>query len=105
MIEGTLMLGATPKQATKRLVNQAFDSAILPTINSMIGMGIVFLPGMMTGQILSGVDPLVSIEYQIAIMLGISGSVALTVLLFTTFGYRTFFNERNQLIEVEEKEV
>lgn len=101
MIEGALMLGATPKQATKPLVNQAFDAAILPTINSMVGMGIVFLPGMMTGQILAGVDPLVSIEYQIAIMLGISGSVALTVLLFTILGYRTFFNERCQLIEKE----
>jgi putative ABC transport system permease protein len=45
-IEGALMLGATPKAATRKVVNQAFDAAMLPTINSMVGMGIIFLPGM-----------------------------------------------------------
>jgi putative ABC transport system permease protein len=63
----------------------------------MVGMGIVFLPGMMTGQILSGVSPLTAIEYQIAIMLGILGSVALTVVMFVQLGYKTFFNEECQL--------
>ncbi|PKM79617.1 MAG: iron export ABC transporter permease subunit FetB [Firmicutes bacterium HGW-Firmicutes-13] len=97
MIEGALMLGATPNQATKNIVNDAFTAAILPTINSMVGMGIVFLPGMMTGQILSGVSPITAIEYQIAIMLGIMGSVSLTVFMLVQMGYKTFFNERSQL--------
>ncbi|HZH59153.1 MAG TPA: ABC transporter permease, partial [Metabacillus sp.] len=91
-----LMLGATPEAATKSVVNSAFDSAILPTINNMVGMGIVFLPGMMTGQILAGIDPIIAIEYQIAILLGITGSVALTVMVFTTLGYKTFFNSKQQ---------
>ncbi len=56
-IEAALMLGASPQQATRQVANQAFYNAILPTVNSMIGMGIIFLPGMMTGQILSGVSP------------------------------------------------
>jgi putative ABC transport system permease protein len=98
LIESTLMLGATPKVACKQIVDNAFDSAILPTINSMVGMGIVFLPGMMTGQILSGTSPVTAIEYQVAIMLGILGSVALTVILFVQLGYKTFFNEHSQLI-------
>lgn len=97
-VESGLMLGATPKEAARPIVNQAFDSAILPTINSMVGMGIVFLPGMMTGVILSGTDPLVAIKYQIVIMLGITGSVSLSVILFVQFGYKTFFNKRDQLI-------
>lgn len=97
LIETALMLGATSKMATKEIVNSAFDSAILPTINSMVGMGIVFLPGMMTGQILSGTSPVTAIEYQIAVMLGIVGSVALTVMLFVQLGYKTFFNEQHQL--------
>lgn len=96
LIEGALMLGASPEVATKSVVNSAFDSAILPTINNMVGMGIVFLPGMMTGQILAGISPLIAIEYQIAILLGITGSVALTIMIFTHYGYKTFFNERNQ---------
>jgi len=98
LVESALMLGATPKMAAKQIVDNAFDSAILPTINSMVGMGIVFLPGMMTGQILSGTSPVTAIEYQIAIMLGILGSVAFTVILFVQLGYKTFFNEQSQLI-------
>jgi len=98
LVEGALMLGATPKEATKEIANRAFDSAMMPTINNMVGMGIIFLPGMMTGQILGGASPLVSIEYQIAIMLGIAGAVALSVIIFILFGYKTFFNERGQLV-------
>lgn len=64
----------------------------------MVGMGIVFLPGMMTGQILSGTAPTTAIEYQMAIMLGILGSVSLTVILFVQLTYKTFFNKEGQLV-------
>lgn len=101
-IETALMLGAAPNAACKQVVDSAFDSSILPTINSMIGMGIVFLPGMMTGQILSGTSPTTAIEYQIAIMLGILGGVALTVIIFVQLGYKTFFNNEAQLIFEEQ---
>jgi putative ABC transport system permease protein len=67
----------------------------------MVGMGIVSLPGMMTGQILSGTSPLIATKYQIAIMLGIVGSVALSVILFVILGYRTFFNQEDQLIQTD----
>lgn len=97
-IETALMLGATPKTATRLIVRNAFDAAILPTINSMVGMGIVILPGMMTGQILSGTSPLIAIKYQIAIMLGILGSVSFSVLILVEWGYRTFFNAEAQLL-------
>ncbi|MGP4041699.1 ABC transporter permease [Gracilibacillus sp. D59] len=96
-VEAALMLGAPPNKASQGIVNHAFDSAILPTINSMVGMGIVFLPGMMTGVILSGAGPMDAIKYQIAIMLGITGSVSLSVILFLYFGYKTFFNNYAQL--------
>jgi putative ABC transport system permease protein len=96
-IEAALMLGAVPKIAVKGIVDNAFDAAVLPTINSMVGMGIVFLPGMMTGQILAGLSPISAIKYQIAIMLGILGSVSLTVIIFINLGYKTFFNKDSQL--------
>lgn len=98
LVEAALMLGARPKDATKYFSDKAFDSAILPTINSMIGMGIVFLPGMMTGQILSGTSPITAIKYQIAIMLGILGGVTISVSVFLMLGYRAFFNKEDQLI-------
>ncbi|MCX8131720.1 MAG: iron export ABC transporter permease subunit FetB [Clostridia bacterium] len=97
LIESSLMLGASPKTASKNIINNAFDSAILPTINTMVSMGIVSLPGMMTGQVLSGTSPVTAIGYQIAIMLGILGSVSLTVIIFVQLGYKTFFNEHQQL--------
>ncbi|MFD2923619.1 ABC transporter permease [Halobacillus naozhouensis] len=97
-VEAALMLGASPQAATKKWVNRAFDSAILPTINKMVGMGIVFLPGMMTGQILAGASPFIAVEYQIAILLGIIGAVSLTVILFVNLAYKVFFNERSQLL-------
>jgi len=96
-IENALMLGATPEKATKDIQNRSFYNAVLPTINSMIGMGIVFLPGMMTGQILAGAAPLTAIKYQIAIMMGILGSVTLTVYLMVKWGMKSFFNERAQI--------
>lgn len=96
-IENSLMLGASPLVATKEIVNNAFDSAILPTMNNMLTIGIVSIPGMMTGQILSGTFPLTAIKYQIGIMLAILGSTGLATVLFVTLGYRTFFTKDNRL--------
>lgn len=98
LVEEALVLGATPRMATKSIIDSTFDAAIMPTFNSMIGMGIVFLPGMMTGQILSGTSPTTAVAYQISIMFGILGSVSLTVILMLHFGYQSFFNEDDQLL-------
>ena len=102
LVEGALMLGATPRDATMGITRDVFTSAIMPTINSMVGMGIIFLPGMMTGQILAGISPMVAIEYQIAIMLGILGAVSITLFMLTRLGYQTFFNKWSQLEDMEE---
>jgi putative ABC transport system permease protein len=96
-VENSLMLGATPARAVKEITNDAFDCAILPTMNNMLTMGIVSLPGMMTGQILSGTFPLTAIKYQIGIMMAILGSTALCVVLFVTLGYKTFFTRDGRL--------
>lgn len=97
MIENSLMLGATAKQATKDIVNKSIETSLLPTLNSMLGMGIISLPGMMTGQILSGTLPTVAIKYQIGIMLAILGAITITVIIFVILGYKTYFNKREQL--------
>jgi putative ABC transport system permease protein len=97
-IEEALVLGATPKAATEHILKAAFDAAIMPTLNTMLGMGIIFLPGMMTGQILSGTNPLTAITYQIIIMLGILAAASLSVFLALQLGYKTFFNKDEQLV-------
>ena len=95
-IEALLNLGATPKKILLPYVNNAIETALLPTLNSMLGMGIVSLPGMMTGQILSGTLPTTAIMYQIAIMIAICTTVCLTVFCSLNFGYKTLYNKRNQ---------
>ncbi|HPZ52781.1 MAG TPA: ABC transporter permease, partial [Clostridia bacterium] len=67
-------------------------------LNNMVGMGIVSLPGMMTGQILSGTMPTTAILYQISIMIAICTVVCLSVFGSLYLGYRTLYNERNQFL-------
>lgn len=58
--------------------NTAFHASLIPIINSMFAVGIVSLPGMMTGQVLSGISPLIAIRYQILIMCMIFSACALS---------------------------
>jgi len=60
----------------------AFNAALIPNINSMFAVGLVSLPGMMTGQILSGVSPLIAVRYQIMVMCMIFGSSAISAACF-----------------------
>ncbi len=62
--------------------NTALDAALIPQINGLLAVGLVSLPGMMTGQILSGVDPLVAVRYQIMVMCMVFGSAGLGAALY-----------------------
>lgn len=96
-IDALLNLGVEPKKILLPFVNNSLETALLPTMNSMLGMGIISLPGMMTGQILSGTLPTTAIMYQIAIMIAIATSVCLTVFCSLNLGYKTLYNKRNQI--------
>jgi len=98
-IETALCLGSSVQVAAEPAVSSAFRAALIPSVNAMAAMGLVFLPGMMTGQILSGTQPLVAVKYQIAIMCVITGSVALTTSLILRLGYRTYFTYYQSLRE------
>ena len=74
-----LCLGATAEEASRDIVRDALKAGMIPSINSLTGVGIVFLPGMMTGQILAGADPMLAISYQIVVMFMIVASTTLTV--------------------------
>ncbi len=98
-IETALCLGSSVKLASEPAVSSAFRAALIPSVNAMAAMGLVFLPGMMTGQILSGTEPLIAVKYQIAIMCVITGSVALTTFMILRFGYRSYFTSYQSLRE------
>ncbi|WP_419763535.1 MAG: ABC transporter permease [Arcobacter sp.] len=60
----------------------AFKACMIPQINSLLAVGLVSLPGMMTGQILSGVDPLIAVRYQIMIMTMVISSAGISTIVY-----------------------
>jgi len=90
-------IGTPPKKVLRPMVNRALETAFLPLLNSMVGMGIVSLPGMMTGQILAGTLPTTAILYQIAIMLCIASAVTLTTFLALNLGYKTLIDDQQNI--------
>jgi putative ABC transport system permease protein len=60
----------------------SYKAALIPIVNSLFAVGLVSLPGMMTGQILSGVDPLIAVRYQMMVMLMILGSAGISVAIY-----------------------
>ncbi|MDK2832812.1 MAG: UDP-glucose/iron transport system permease protein [Methanolobus sp.] len=76
-----LSLGAEKHEALIPYLRKSMRNALKPTLANMATIGIVFLPGMMTGQILGGSSPLTAIEYQIAIMIAIYVTTVMNVLL------------------------
>ena len=96
-IETHLSLGATPEQAVAQYRKEAIKAALTPTLNSMMVVGMVTLPGMLTGQLLSGVNPLDAVSYQIVIMFMLAFANLVTTLLVTRGLCRQFFNQTAQL--------
>ncbi|HEX7715410.1 MAG TPA: iron export ABC transporter permease subunit FetB [Bacillota bacterium] len=98
-IELALALGATSRQAVAPYLREALKAAMLPTISSMMTVGIVQLPGMMTGQIISGTNPGDAVRYQIVVMYMVAAATALTVIVVVLGVYRSFFNSYLQLLD------
>lgn len=96
-IETLLALGATPAQASRDAGRAAVRACMIPNINSLLSIGVVHLPGMMTGQILSGTSPLMAVRYQLVIMYAIVFAAAVTASLITSLGYRKYYTPRMQL--------
>lgn len=79
-IEAQLALGSSRYEAMADVLRRGVSTGLMPILSSMAATGIVALPGMMTGQILAGVNPVDAAKYQVMILLLISGATALAVL-------------------------
>lgn len=90
-IEALLSFGATPWEAVRERVREALRAGMTPAINALMVVGLVSLPGMMTGQILGGVDPREAVRYQIVVMLMITAAVAVGCLMLVLLTYKNFF--------------
>ncbi|NJK61381.1 MAG: iron export ABC transporter permease subunit FetB [Synechococcaceae cyanobacterium SM2_3_1] len=96
-IEALLALGATRWEAAHAQIQNALRTGMIPSINSMVVMGLVSLPGMMTGQILAGAEPSEAVRYQIVIVFMIVSGTALGTLGVVLMAFTRLFTPRHQL--------
>jgi putative ABC transport system permease protein len=96
-IETHLCLGASPAQAIASYRREAIRAGMSPILNAMMVVGLVKLPDIVTGQLLSGVNPQEAISYEILILLMLAFATLLTTLLVAQGIYRQFFNTAAQL--------
>lgn len=99
-IEAQLAQGATRRAAFSPIVQQTLRTALMPTLNAMSVAGVVSLPGMMTGQILAGADPLHAANYQIMILCVISGASALAAFL-TVFAATSLLSDSRERLRLD----
>ncbi len=97
-VEMELAHGATAWEAARGPVADAVRRGLIPTINSMSVVGLVALPGMMTGQILAGESPLGAVKYQIVVMFMLAGAVSFGSMIAALLTFRALFNDRHQLL-------
>jgi putative ABC transport system permease protein len=96
-VETLLALGASRWEAAEDLIREALRVGMIPTINSMMVMGVVSLPGMMTGQILAGAAPADAVRYQIVIVFMIASATALGATGVTLLAFRRLFGPDHRL--------
>jgi putative ABC transport system permease protein len=96
-IEARLALGEPYREAIMPMVREAIRRGLLPIINQMSAAGIVTLPGIMTGQILAGLDPLEAVKYQILLMFLLSGGSGLSALAASYLAAWRLTDERQRL--------
>ena len=97
-IQIKLALGATPMQACKAILRAALIFSLQPTIDSAKTLGIVSLPGMMTGLILAGMSPMEAIKYQIIVIFMSFSTISIAIAIAGYLSCRQFFNTKEQLI-------
>lgn len=96
-INTVLTLGGTPRQAIYSHLKVAIRAGLIPTIDSTKTTGLVQLPGMMTGQIIAGADPVQAVRYQLMILFCILAGSSVTTIVLGFLTYPKLFNKYEQL--------
>lgn len=99
-IEAALALGATPRQSIAVQLRQVLKSGLLPVIDSTKIVGIIQLPGTMTGMILGGATPLQAVQTQVIVLYMLLGAATFSALATALLGYRGFFTSAYQVQNV-----
>ncbi len=93
-----LSLGGTPKQAIHTQLITAIKASMIPTIESQKTIGLVQLPGMMSGQIIAGADPMQAVQFQLLILFLLLTTASVTSAMLGYLSYPSLFNQRMQLL-------
>ena len=92
-----LSLGASVKLASAQLIRDSIRAAMIPTVDAAKTVGLVSLPGMMSGLIFAGIDPVKAIKYQIMVTFMLIGTASLSTIIAAYLSYRRFYTARAQL--------
>ncbi|GEK90531.1 ABC transporter permease [Alkalibacterium kapii] len=92
-----LALGANEKQASMSIIRASVKTGMSPSIDRTKTVGLVSLPGMMSGLIFAGVNPTAAIRYQIVVMFMLIAVTSIASFIASYLGYREYYNDRNQL--------
>ena len=96
-IESALALGAAPEVSVSRQVEKSFSASLIPALNNLRSLGLVWIPGLMAGMVLSGSSPLYAAIYQFVVIAMIFGSSGLTALISTSLIRQRIFTPAEQL--------
>ncbi|MEQ6388092.1 iron export ABC transporter permease subunit FetB [Bacillaceae bacterium S4-13-58] len=94
-----LSLGGTPKQAIHISLITSIKASTIPTIESQKTIGLVQLPGMMSGQIIAGADPVQAVQFQLLILFLLLTTAVITSTMLGFLSYPTLFNQRMQMVK------
>ncbi len=97
-IEAALALGAAPDETVESYVQSSYEASLIPAIDNLRSLGIVWIPGLMAGMLLSGSNPLYAAVYQFTVLAMIFASSGLTCLISTTLIRRSAFSPAEQLV-------
>lgn len=103
-IELILSLGGSPKQAVHKQLITSIKASMIPTIESQKTIGLVQIPGMMSGQIIAGADPLQAVLFQLLVLFMLLSTAAISSVMLGFLSYPTLFNEQMQIIQSKQKE-
>ncbi|MBD0380799.1 ABC transporter permease [Paenibacillus sedimenti] len=96
-IEALLALGASVRQAIQQALKRSVKASMIPTIDGMKTVGLVQLPGMMTGMIVAGANPIDAVRYQILILFAFTASAAITSIILSMISYKLWFTREMTL--------
>jgi putative ABC transport system permease protein len=97
-IETALALGADPRQSVADYVQESFEASLIPAIDSLRSLGIVWIPGLMAGMLLSGSRPIYAAIYQFVVLAMIFAASGLTALVSTLPIRSQAFTDAEQLL-------